>query len=128
MGDSGHTTILAAVDGVVVGAFALADAVKPSAALAVDQLHALGLRCILLTGDNQGAADSVGTAIGVDEVVSDALPSEKVALIRRLQDEGRAVAFIGDGVNDGPALTAADLGLAVGSGTDVAIHAADMIF
>ena len=124
---SGHTTILAAVDGAVVGAIALADAVKPSAALAVDQLHALGLRCILLTGDNRGAADSVGAAIGVDEVVSDALPSDKVSLIRRLQGEGRAVAFIGDGVNDGPALTAADLGLAVGTGTDVAIHAADMI-
>jgi P-type E1-E2 ATPase len=106
---------------------ALADAVRPSAVRAVDELHTLGLRCILLTGDNKGAAEVVGTAIGVDEVVSDALPSEKVALIRRLQDEGRAVAFIGDGVNDGPALTRADLGLAVGSGTDVAIHAADMI-
>ena len=125
--DSGRTTILVAVDGAVVGALALADAVRPSAVRAVDELHTLGLRCILLTGDNKGAAEVVGTAIGVDEVVSDALPSEKVALIRRLQDEGRAVAFIGDGVNDGPALTRADLGLAVGSGTDVAIHAADMI-
>lgn len=93
----------------------------------VDELHALGLRCILLTGDNQGAAEAVGRAIGVDGVVAEALPAEKVALIRRLQGDGRVVAFIGDGVNDGPALTAADLGLAVGSGTDVAIHAADMI-
>jgi cation-transporting P-type ATPase A/B/Cu+-exporting ATPase len=125
--DSGHTTILVAVDGVVVGAVALADTIKPSASEAVDELHGLGLRCILLTGDNHGAAAVVGAAIGVDDVVSDALPSEKVALIRRLQGDGRAVAFIGDGVNDGPALTAADLGLAVGGGTDVAIHAADMI-
>jgi P-type E1-E2 ATPase len=123
----GHTLILAAVDGYVVGALALADTVKPTAARAVDELHALGLRCILLTGDNQGAADAVGGAIGVDEVVADSLPGEKVALIRRLQGEGRSVAFIGDGVNDGPALTVADLGLALGSGTDVAIHAADMI-
>lgn len=125
--ESGHTSILIAVDSAVVGAIALADTVKPSAAQAVDQLHTLGLHCVLLTGDNRGAAAAVGAAIGVGEVVADALPSDKVALIRRLQDEGRAVAFIGDGVNDGPALTAADLGLAMGSGTDVAIHAADMI-
>ena len=124
---SGRTVILAAVDGSVVGALALEDAVKPTASRAVDELHALGLRCILLTGDNQGAAEAVGRAIGVDGVVAEALPAEKVALIRRLQGDGRVVAFIGDGVNDGPALTAADLGLAVGSGTDVAIHAADMI-
>jgi len=124
---SGHTTILVAVDGAVVGALALADTVKPSAARAVEELHAMRLRCILLTGDNRGAAEAVADAIGADEVVPDALPSEKVDLIRRLQSEGRTVAFIGDGVNDGPALTQADLGLAVGTGTDVAIHAADMI-
>ena len=124
---AGRTAILVAVDGAVVGAIALADTVQPTAARAVDRLHALGLRCILLTGDNHGAGAAVGSAIGVDEVVADAVPAEKVALVRRLQEAGRSVAFIGDGVNDGPALTAADLGLAVGSGTDVAIHAADMI-
>ena len=124
---AGRTAILVAVDGAVVGAIALADTVQPTAARAVDRLHALGLRCILLTGDNHGAGAAVGSAIGVDEVVADAVPAEKVALVRHLQEAGRSVAFIGDGVNDGPALTAADLGLAVGSGTDVAIHAADMI-
>ena len=124
---AGRTAILVAVDGAVVGAIALADTVQPTAARAVDRLHALGLRCILLTGDNHGAGAAVGSAIGVDEVVADAVPAEKVALVRRLQEAGRSVAFIGDGVNDGPALTAADLGLAVGSGTDVAIQAADMI-
>jgi P-type E1-E2 ATPase len=80
-----------------------------------------------LTGDNELAARAVGAAIGVSEVVADALPADKVALVRRLQSDGRSVAMVGDGINDGPALATADLGLAVGSGTDVAINAADLI-
>ena len=115
------------LDGTAVAVLALADTVKPSAAGAVGQLHALGLRCVLLTGDTAGAAESVARAVGIDEVVSGATPTDKVELIKRLQAEGRLVAFVGDGVNDGPALTTADLGLAVGTGTDVAINAADMI-
>jgi len=87
----------------------------------------MGLHCILLTGDNEATARAVGEAIGISDVVAGALPDEKVELIRRLQAEGHAVAMVGDGVNDGPALVTADLGLAVGSGTDVALNAADLI-
>ena len=114
-------------DDVIVGALAIADTIRPSAAAAVGELQALGLHCVLLTGDNEPTARAVGAAIGVADVLAGALPAEKVAVIRRLQAEGRSVAMVGDGVNDGPALASADLGLAVGSGTDVAINAADLI-
>ena len=123
----GRTVVLVGCDGVVVGAIALSDTVRPSAVATAEGLRALGLHCVLLTGDNAAAARAVGDAIGVADVVADALPADKVALIRRLQDEGRSVAMVGDGVNDGPALASADLGLAIGSGTDVAINAADLI-
>ncbi len=123
----GHTVVLVACDGTVIGALAVSDAVKPSAAPAVSALHNLGLRCVLLTGDSRSTAENVGALIGADEVISGALPAEKVELIRRLQAAGHCVAMVGDGVNDGPALANADLGIAVGSGTDVAIAAADLI-
>jgi heavy metal translocating P-type ATPase len=123
----GRTTVLVGCDDRIVGAVAVADTIRPSAGPAVRQLQALGLRCILLTGDNATTARAVGDSIGVSEIVAGALPADKVALIRRLQQTGRSVAMVGDGVNDGPALASADLGLAVGSGTDVAINAADLI-
>jgi Cu+-exporting ATPase len=123
----GRTVVAVRRDGAVIGALALADTVRASAAPAIGQLHALGLRCILLTGDNDTTARAVGESIGVDEVIAGALPAEKVAVIRRLQREGHCVAMVGDGVNDAPALAAADLGLAVGSGTDAAINAAEVI-
>ncbi len=123
----GRTAVLVGRDGEVVGALAVADTVRPTAAAAVQELRALGLHCILLTGDNEATAHAVGAAIGIGDVVAGALPADKFALIRRLQSEGHAVAMVGDGVNDGPALVCADLGLAVGSGTDVAINAADLI-
>jgi P-type Cu+ transporter len=123
----GRTAVVVGRDEVVVGAIALADTIRRSAVPAVRQLQALGLHCILLTGDNEPTARSVGMAIGVTEVVAGALPADKVALIKRLQEQGRSVAMVGDGVNDGPALACADLGLAIGSGTDVAIEAADLI-
>jgi len=94
---------------------------------AVRQLRQLGLQCVLMTGDNEVTAQAIAASLGITEVVAGALPADKVAVIRRLQAEGRSVAMVGDGVNDGPALVAADLGLAVGSGTDVAINAADVI-
>ena len=122
-----HTAVLVARDGQTIGAVAVTDAVKPSAAAAVKQLHRLGLRCVLLTGDNEATARAVAAEVGIREVVAGALPQDKVQLIRDLQSQGRSVAMVGDGVNDGPALVAADLGLAVGSGTDVAINAADLI-
>ena len=123
----GRTAAIVGSDGVVIGAVAIADTIRPSAASAVGQLQQLGLHCVLLTGDNELTAHAVGAAIGVTDVVANALPAEKVDVIRRLQSEGRSVAMVGDGVNDGPALVSADLGLAVGSGTDVAINAADLI-
>jgi heavy metal translocating P-type ATPase len=124
---AGCTTVLAGWDGQVRGLLAVADAVKPSAAPAVAELRRLGLRSVMLTGDNQATAAAVGAAAGVDEVIAGALPAEKAAVITRLRAEGRSVAMVGDGVNDGPALAAANLALAMGSGTDVAMSAADLI-
>ena len=120
-------SVLAGWDGQARGAVAVADTVKPSAAAAVAGLRRLGLRTVLLTGDSQAAAEAIAAEAGVDEVIAGALPDQKVAVIRDLQAQGRRVAMAGDGVNDGPALAAADLGLALGSGTDVAISAADLI-
>ncbi len=124
---AGRTTVLAAWDGQVRGAFAVSDTIRPSAAAAVAELRSLGLRPVLLTGDNEATAGAVGAAVGIDEVIAGALPADKAAMIARLRESGRSVAMVGDGVNDGPALAAADLALAIGSGTDVAICAADMI-
>ncbi len=123
----GQTAVLVGRDDSIIGAIAVADAIRPSAVAAVRGLKALGLHCLLLSGDNEPTARTVGAQIGVTDVVAGALPADKVAVIRRLQAEGRSVAMVGDGVNDGPALVSADLGLAVGSGTDVAINAADLI-
>jgi cation-transporting P-type ATPase A/B/Cu+-exporting ATPase len=124
---AGRTVVLAGWDGQARGAVAVADTVKPSAAGAVAALRRLGLRTILLTGDNQATADAVAAEAGIGEVIAGAMPADKVTVITDLQAQGRSVAMVGDGVNDGPALAAADLGLAIGSGTDVAICAADMI-
>ncbi len=121
------TLVLVEVDGDAVAVLELADEIKPSAAPAVARLRAAGLRTVLLSGDRSGAARAVGAAIGVDEVVADVLPADKVAAIAERQRGGARVAMVGDGINDGPALAAADLGLAVGAGTDVALEAADVI-
>ena len=123
----GRTVVLAGWDGQVTGAVAVADTVKPSAPAAVAALRGLGLRTVLLTGDSQAVAEAIAAETGVDEVIAGALPGDKAAVVRRLQAEGRRVAVAGDGVNDGPALAAADLGLALGSVADVAISAADLI-
>jgi P-type Cu+ transporter len=123
----GRTVVLAGWDGRARGAVAVADTVKPSAAAAVAALRGLGLRTVLLTGDSPAVAETVAAEIGADEVIAGALPADKVAVIRDLQGRGCRVAMAGDGVNDGPALAAADLGLALGTGTDVAISAADLI-
>jgi Cu+-exporting ATPase len=124
---AGRTVVLAGWGGQVRGAIAVADTVKPSAAAAVSELRRLGLRTILLTGDSEATGQAVAAQTGIDEVIAEAMPDGKVAVIRRLQADGWSVAMVGDGVNDGPALAAADLGLAVGSGTDAAISAADLI-
>jgi heavy metal translocating P-type ATPase len=125
--ESGCTTVLVGWDGAVRGAVAVTDTVKPSAAAAVAELRALGLHPVLLTGDNEATARAVAAATGIDEVIAGTLPAGKAAVVRDLQARGRSVAMVGDGVNDAPALAAASLGLALGSGTDVAICAADLI-
>ncbi len=107
-------------------AFALTDRIQPSAKRAVEALHELGLEVILLTGDQRRSAESVGKAIGVDRVIAEVLPAQKEATIRALQADGRRVAMVGDGINDAPALARADVGIAIGTGTDIAIEASDL--
>jgi P-type Cu+ transporter len=124
--ETGRTAVAVGWDGRVRGLLAVTDTVKDTSAEAVRQLRALGLRPVLLTGDNEAAARAVAAEVGIDDVVAEVLPSEKVDAVARLQAEGRVVAMIGDGVNDAAALATADLGLAMGTGTDVAIEASDL--
>ncbi len=126
--DDGATAVAVAWDGVARGVLVLRDPVKPTSAQAVAELRALGLRPVLLTGDNAGAARAAARTVGIaeEDVVAQVLPADKVAVVERLQAEGRRVAMVGDGVNDAAALATADLGLAMGTGTDVAIEAADL--
>ncbi|MEV6961293.1 heavy metal translocating P-type ATPase [Streptomyces sp. NPDC051207] len=122
----GRTAVVVGWDGAAHGVLAVADAVKDTSAQAVRELRALGLTPVLLTGDNRPVAESVARAVGIGEVIAEVLPEEKVDVVRRLQGEGRTVAMVGDGVNDAAALAAADLGLAMGTGTDAAIEAGDL--
>jgi P-type Cu+ transporter len=122
----GQTAIAAGCDGRAIAVFVVADTVKPTSAEAIAELKALGLRPVLLTGDNETTARAVAADVGIDDVIAEVLPSEKADVIRRLQAEGRVVAMAGDGVNDAPALAQADLGLSIGTGTDVAIEASDL--
>jgi Cu+-exporting ATPase len=126
VGARGGTGVVVAWSGRARAVVELADTVRPTSAAAVAKLRALGLQPILLTGDGPGAARAVAERVGITEVVVEALPEDKVELVRRLQREGRVVAVVGDGVNDAPALAQADLGIAMGSGTDAAIHASDL--
>jgi Cu+-exporting ATPase len=113
-------------DGQVRALLTVADTVKESSAAAVAALRGLGLRPVLLTGDHTAVAHAVAAEVGIDEVVAEVLPADKVDVVKRLQDEGRVVAMVGDGVNDAAALAQADLGLAMGTGTDAAIEAGDI--
>ncbi|KPI27180.1 heavy metal translocating P-type ATPase [Actinobacteria bacterium OK074] len=122
----GRTAVVVARDGAALGVLAVADTVKETSAEAVRALRALGLTPVLLTGDNRAVAENVARAVGIDEVIAEVLPEDKVAVVRRLQGEGRTVAMVGDGVNDAAALATADLGLAMGTGTDAAIEAGDL--
>ncbi|MCO1579362.1 heavy metal translocating P-type ATPase [Crossiella sp. SN42] len=125
---AGRTVVAAAVDGAAAGLLMVSDTVKPTSAEAVRRLRELGLRPVLLTGDNATVAAAVAAEVGIpaEDVIAEVLPADKVAAVRRLQAQGRVVAMVGDGVNDAPALAAADLGLSLGTGTDVAIEAGDL--
>ncbi|MEV8634846.1 HAD-IC family P-type ATPase, partial [Streptosporangium sp. NPDC051023] len=123
---AGRTAVAAGWDGRARAVLVVADTVKPTSARAVAELRALGLTPVLLTGDNEAVARSVAAEVGIEEVVAEVLPAGKVEVVRRLQAEGRSVAMVGDGVNDAAALAQADLGLAMGTGTDAAIEASDL--
>ena len=122
----GRTPVLAAWDGRVRAVLVVADTIKPTSAEAIAELRRLGLRPVLLTGDNERTARAVGAELGIDDVIAGVLPAEKVEVVRNLQREGKVVAMVGDGVNDAAALAQADLGIAMGTGTDVAIEASDL--
>ncbi len=122
--DEGGTVMFVAVDGRYAGLVAVADPIKPTSAKAIEQLHAEGLRIIMLTGDNRRTGEAVARKLGIDEVIADVLPEDKDAAIERLKREGRIVAMAGDGVNDAPALARADIGIAMGTGADVAVESA----
>ncbi|MCM3926513.1 HAD-IC family P-type ATPase, partial [Frankia sp. AiPs1] len=126
--DAGRTAVVVGWDGAARGLISVADTVKPTAAEAVAALRRLGLHPVLLTGDAHAVARAVAAEVGIapEDVIAEVLPEEKVATVRRLQDEGRVVAMVGDGVNDAAALAQADLGLAMGGGTDAAIEASDL--
>ncbi|MFD3553583.1 heavy metal translocating P-type ATPase [Streptomyces goshikiensis] len=123
---AGGTAVLVAWDGAARGVLTVADAVKETSSEAVARLRALGLTPVLLTGDNKAVAEAVAREVGIDEVIAEVLPQDKVDVVRRLQERGRTVAMVGDGVNDAAALAQADLGLAMGTGTDAAIEAGDL--
>jgi Cu+-exporting ATPase len=122
----GRTAVAAAWDGQARAIVSVADSTKPTSAQAVKELRALGLRPVLLTGDGVATAQAVGASVGIEEVIAQVLPGEKVDVVHRLQGEGRVVAMVGDGVNDAPALAQADLGIAIGTGADAAIEASDL--
>jgi Cu2+-exporting ATPase len=123
----GRTAVFVAVDGRAVAVIGIADAVRETSAAAVAALHEAGIRVAMLTGDNRATAERIAEELGIDDVIAEVLPEDKAHQVQQLQAQGRTVAMVGDGVNDSPSLVQADVGIAVGAGTDVAIEAADVV-
>ena len=123
----GQTPMFFAKDGRLLGLISVADPVKETSAAAISEMKKQGIRVVLLTGDNRAAAEHIGSLVGVDEVIAEVLPEEKAGVVQKLQDQGRKVMMVGDGINDAPALTAATVGCAIGSGSDIAIESADIV-
>jgi len=124
---SAATAIVVALCGKIAGVIGVADAVKEDSQDAISKLHSLGMKVLMLTGDNQQTAEAVAHRVGVDQVIAGVLPEGKADEIKKLQSEGNKIAMVGDGINDAPALATADIGMALGSGTDIAIDAADVV-
>ncbi|MFD8231638.1 heavy metal translocating P-type ATPase [Streptomyces sp. NPDC059696] len=124
---TGRTVVIASIDGRAAGLIGIADAPRETSATAVAELHALGVEVVMLTGDNRATAERIAEQLGIDTVIAEVLPGDKAAKVAELQATGRTIAMVGDGVNDAPALAQADLGIAIGAGTDVAIETADLV-
>jgi len=124
--EKGKTVMFLGVDSQVVGVIALADTLKPNANKALQQLHRMGIEAVMLTGDNRRTAEAIAREVGIDRVLAEVLPEHKAQEVKKLQDEGKVVAMVGDGINDAPALAQADVGIAIGTGTDVAMETGDI--
>jgi Cu2+-exporting ATPase len=127
LAEGGRTAVIVAIDGRAAGLVGMADAPRPTAAAAVAELRRLGVQVVMLTGDNEATARRIGSLLDVTTVIAEVLPGDKASKVAELQAQGRRVAMVGDGVNDAPALAQADVGIAIGAGTDVAIETADVV-